>query len=67
MNNIKTKVDNLDNGKLKTVPADLKNLRNVVDNEVVKNKKFNKLKTKAKVKNLEKKIPHAIKTHINKI
>ena len=67
MNNIKTKVDNLDNGKLKTAPADLKNLRNVVDNEVIKNKKFNTLKTKAKVNNLEKKIPHAIKTHINKI
>ena len=67
MNNIKTKVDNLDNGKLKTVPADLENLRNVVNNEVVKNKKFNTLKTKAKVNNLEKKIPHAIKTHINKI
>ena len=42
----------------------LKKLRKVVDNEVVKNKKFNTLKTK--VNNLEKKIPNATTLiHIN--
>ena len=30
---LKTKVDNLDVDKLKTVPADLSKLRNVVDND----------------------------------
>ena len=33
---LKTKLDNLDVGKLKTVPADLKKLSDVVDNEVLK-------------------------------
>ena len=42
----------------------MKKLRKVVDNEVVKNKKFNTLKTK--VNNLEKKIPNATTLiHIN--
>ena len=64
MNNLKTKVDDLDVGKLKTVPVDLKKLSDVVDNEVVKNTKFNTLKTK--VNNLENKIPEAtILIHIN--
>ena len=54
LNNLKTKVDDLDVGKLKTVHVDLSD---VVDNEVVKNTKFNILKTK--VNNLEKKIPDA--------
>ena len=58
LNNLKTKVDDLDVVKLKTVPADLKKLSDVVDNEVVKNTQFNTLKTK--VNNLEKKIPDAI-------
>ena len=40
---------------MKTVPVDWKKLRDVVDNEVVKDTKFNALKTK--VNNLEKKIP----------
>ena len=53
LNNLKTKVDNLDVGKLKTVPVDLKKL----GNEVVKNTKSNTLKTK--VNNFEKKIPDA--------
>ena len=57
LNNLKTKVDDLSVGKLKTVSADLKKLSNVVDNAVVKNTKFNKLKTN--VNNLEKKIPDA--------
>ena len=43
---------------------DLKKLSDVVDNDVVKNTKFNTLKTK--VYSLEKKIPHATKLiHIN--
>ena len=52
MNNLKTKVDDLDAGKLKTVPVDLKKLSDIVHNEVVKNIKFDTLKTK--VNNLEK-------------
>ena len=57
LNNLKTKVDDLGVGKLKTVSADLKKLSHVVDNAVVKNTKFNILKTN--VNNLEKKIPDA--------
>ena len=41
----------------KTVPVDLKKLSDVVDNEIVKNTKFNTLKTK--VNNLAKEIPRA--------
>ena len=52
-NNFKTKVGDLD-VKLKTVPVDLKKLSDAVDNEVVKNTKFKKLKIK--VNNLKKKI-----------
>ena len=64
MNNLKTKVDDLDVGKLKNVPVDLKKLGNVVDNKVVKSKKFSMLRTK--VNNLEKKIPDATTLiHIN--
>ena len=54
LNNLNTKGD-LDVGKLNTVLVDLKKLSDAVDNEVVKNTKFNTLKTK--VNNLEKKIP----------
>ena len=43
---LKTKVNILDVGELKTVPVDLKKLSNVMKNEVVKNAKFNTLKTK---------------------
>ena len=46
LNSLKTTVDDLDVGKLKTVPVDLKKLRDVVVNEVVKNTKINTLKTK---------------------
>ena len=54
LNNLKTRLDELDVGKLKAVPVDLKNrINNAVDNEVVKNAKFNTSKTK--VNNLEKK------------
>ena len=55
MNNLKTKVDDLYVGKLKTVPIDLKKLS--VDNQVVKNTKFSTLKTK--VNKLNKKVPDA--------
>ena len=48
LNNLKTKVENLDADKLKTVSIDLKKLSDVVDNEVIKNKKFNTLKDKSK-------------------
>ena len=46
LNNLKTKEDDLDACKLKTFPVDLKKLSDVVDNEVVKNRKSNLLKTK---------------------
>ena len=54
LNNLKTKVDDLDVGKLKTVLKDLQKLSDVVDNNVVKNTKSNTLKTK--VNRLEKKL-----------
>ena len=64
LNNLKIKVNDIDVGKLKAVPLDLKKLINVVDNEVVKNTKLNRRKTK--VNNLDKKIPHASTIiHIN--
>ena len=64
LNKLKTKVDDLDVGKRKTVPVDLKKLSDVVDNEVVKNTKFSTLKTK--INNLENKIPDATTLfHIN--
>ena len=64
MNNLKTKVDEFDVGKLKTVPVDLKHLSDIVDNEIVKNTKLNTLKTK--VNSLDKKIPNATTLiHIN--
>ena len=64
MNNLKTNLDNLDVGQLKTVPVDLKNLSDVADNEFVKNKKFNT--PKIKVNDIDKKIPDATSfTHIN--
>ena len=64
MNNLKTKVDDLYVGKLKTVLVDLKKLSDVADNEVVKNKQFNTLQTN--VNNLDKKIVDATTLiHIN--
>ena len=64
LNNLKTKVNNLDVDKLKTVPVNLKRLSDLVDNAVVKNTKFNILKTK--VNNLEKKFPDGTTLiHIN--
>ena len=65
LNNLKIEVDNLDVGKLKTVPViDLKKSSDVVENHVVKNAKFNTLKTKED--KIDKKIPDAITLiHIN--
>ena len=57
LNNLKTKLDHSDIGKVKTVPVDLKKLSDVVDNEAVKNAKFNTLKTK--VNEFEEKITDA--------
>ena len=48
--------NDLDVGKSKSVPVDLKKLSDVVDNAVIKNKKFKTLK--AKVNNLENNIPN---------
>ena len=56
-NDLKTKAHDLDVGKFETVPMGLKNLSDVVDKKVVKNKKFDTLNTK--VNNLNKKIPDA--------
>ena len=64
LNNLKTKVDDLDVDKLNTVPIALKELSDVVDNEVVKNTKFNTLRTK--VNERDKKIHDATTLfHIN--
>ena len=57
LNNLNTKVDDLDVGKLKAATVGLKKLSDVVDIEVVKNTKFDTLKTK--VNNLEEKVPDA--------
>ena len=57
MKNFIIKVDHLDISKLKAVLVDLKNLSDIVNDEVVKNIKFNTLKTK--LDNIDKKIPDA--------
>ena len=54
-NDLKTKIYDLDVGKLKTVPIDLKKLSDMMSKDVVKETVYNKLSTK--VNNLEKKIP----------
>ena len=54
INHIKAKEGHLEVGKLEAASVDLKKLSYVIDSEVVKNTKFNTLKTK--VNNLEKKI-----------
>ena len=43
---LKTEVDNIDTGKLKTVADDLAKLSNVVKNDVVKKTEYNTLKNK---------------------
>ena len=64
LNNLKTKGDDLGVGKLKTVPVDLKKLSDIVDNEVVKNTKFNTLMIV--VNHLDKKISDATNLiHVN--
>ena len=64
LNILKPKVEDLGVGKLKTVPVDLKKFSDVVANEVVKNTKFNALKTKVNIS--EKKIPDVTTLiHIN--
>ena len=52
LNNVKTKIDYLDVGELKTVTTNFKTLRDAVSKEVVKKTMYNKLNTK--VNNLEK-------------
>ena len=64
LNNLKTKVDDLDVGKLKIVAADLKKLSDAVDKLVVKNTNFNTLKMK--INKIDKKVPDATTLiHIN--
>ena len=46
LNNFLKKVDDSDVDKLQIVPTDLGKKRNLVKNEVVKNTKFNTIKTK---------------------
>ena len=53
ISNLKTKVDEVDVDKSKIFSLDLEKLRDVVDNEVIKNTKFKTIKTK--VNNSEKK------------
>ena len=61
MNNLKTKLGDLYDGKLETVFVDLSS---VVSNEVVENTKFKPLKTK--INSLEKKFSDATNfIHIN--
>ena len=73
LNNLKTKVDNLAVGKLKTVPADLKNLSDLVKNEVVKNTNVLDATTLTHInqyptnkKNIEKKIGYVDKKNKNR-
>ena len=63
-NNLKTKVDDWDVGKLKTVPVKLKKLNDIADNEFAKKVIFNTIKTK--VNSLENNILDATNLiHIN--
>ena len=62
--NLKTKVNYLDVGKPKTVPADMKKISEVVNKQVAQNTKVNTIKTK--VNDLDKKILYATSLiHIN--
>ena len=56
-NKLKTKVDDLNVDKFKTVPIDLKKLSDAEDKKVSKNTRFNKLNTQVNCK--EKRIPDA--------
>ena len=55
---MKIKVEDLDAGKLKIVPVDLKQLSGVIDNKVIQNTKLSTLETK--VNNLKRKISDRI-------
>ena len=57
LNNLKTKIYDLNVCELKTVSIDLTKLSEVVSKEVAKKTVYNKLNTK--VYNLENEIPHA--------
>ena len=57
LDNLKTKIDTLDVGKLTTVSIDMKKLSHAVSEEVVKKTVCNTLNPK--VNNLEEKIPDA--------
>lgn len=46
LNNLKTKVDDLDVGKLKALPVGLKKLRDMVSEKIVKRVLHSKLSTK---------------------
>ena len=48
MNNLKTKADDLDVSKLKTVPVDFKKLSETADNKFVKKYKVQHTKSKSK-------------------
>ena len=61
LNNLETKKDNLDVGKLNFVPVDLKKLNDIVANKVVKYTKFNIIKTK--VNSVENKVLYATTFH----
>ena len=64
LNNLKTRVGELDVGELKITPVDLKKLSDVVGNEAVEKTVYSKLK--AKLNKLDKKITNAtILIHIN--
>ena len=55
LQNLKTKVDDLDVGNLKTPSVDLNDLNDLINKQVVENTKFNILQME--VNNLEKEIP----------
>ena len=55
---LKTKVDDLDKDKIKTVPADLSKLCNVMDNDVVKKTGYGKLVIK--VSAIDTKVPRGL-------
>ena len=46
LGSLKSKVDDLDGDKLKTVPVDLRTFNDVVDKDVVQRGKYNKLNSK---------------------
>ena len=58
MNNFLKKVDDLDVGKLKTVPIGMKKLNDVVDNDVAKNQyNTDKENLEKKIGDVDEKIP----------